>query len=171
MASTFAARSKTQAYYQYGVKSLLAYNKLAEEPLDEITSEKIAGFIAKRRQDGLQIASINRELQVLRRMFHLAQEWGKLERVPARVRMIPGERRRERVLSWAEEKRYLEEAPPLLHDVATILIDCGLRPEECFRLKWEACATARLKSSMARRTTRGGESQCLSALPRCWKCA
>jgi|GEM_PF-4947830 len=47
MASTFAARSKTQAYYQYGVKSLLAYNKLAEEPLDEITSEKIAGFIAK----------------------------------------------------------------------------------------------------------------------------
>jgi len=138
MASTFAARSKTQAYYQYGVKSLLAYNKLAEEPLDEITSEKIAGFIAKRRQDGLQIASINRELQVLRRMFHLAQEWGKLERVPARVRMIPGERRRERVLSWAEEKRYLEEAPPLLHDVATILIDCGLRPEECFRLKWES---------------------------------
>src|SRR5512142_2088030 len=47
VASTFAARSKTQAYYQYGVKSLLAYNKLAEEPLDEITSEKIAGFIAK----------------------------------------------------------------------------------------------------------------------------
>jgi len=52
--------------------------------------------------------------------------------------MIPGERRRERVLSWAEEKRYLEEAPPPLHDVATILIDCGLRQEECFRLKWES---------------------------------
>jgi integrase len=54
--------------------------------------------------------------------------------------MLPGERRRERVLSWAEEKRYLQEAPPLLHDVATILIDCGLRPEECFRLKWESRA-------------------------------
>lgn len=71
-------------------------------------------------------------------MFHLAQEWGKLEKVPPRVRMLPGERRRERVLSWSEEKRYLEEAPLLLHDVATILIDCGLRPEECFRLKWES---------------------------------
>jgi integrase len=27
--------------------------------------------------------------------------------------------------------------PFLLRDVTTILIDCGLRPEECFRLKWE----------------------------------
>jgi integrase len=52
--------------------------------------------------------------------------------------MLPGERRRERVLSWAEEKRYLEEAPPLLDDLTTMLIDCGLRPEECFRLKWES---------------------------------
>jgi integrase len=138
VSSTFAARSKTKAYYQYGVKSLLGYNKLADEQLDTITSETIAGFVAKRKQDELQIASINRELQVLRRMFHLAQEWGKLEKVPPRVRMLPGERRRERVLSWAEEKRYLQEAPPLLHDVATILIDCGLRPEECFRLKWES---------------------------------
>jgi integrase len=25
----------------------------------------------------------------------------------------------------------------LLRDVATILIDCGMRPEECFRLKWQ----------------------------------
>jgi integrase len=138
VSSTFAARSKTKAYYQYGVKSLLGFNKLADGQLDTITSETIAGFVAKRKQDELQIASINRELQVLRRMFHLAQEWGKLEKVPPRVRMLPGERRRERVLSWAEEKRYLEEAPPLLHDVATILIDCGLRPEECFRLKWES---------------------------------
>ncbi len=24
----------------------------------------------------------------------------------------------------------------LLRDVATILIDCGMRPDECFRLKW-----------------------------------
>jgi len=138
VASTFAAKIKTKAYYEYGVKSLLAYDKLANESIDAITSEKVAGFVAKRQQAGLQIASINRELQVLRRMFHLAQEWGKVEKVLPRVRMLSGERRRERVLGWEEEKRYLDEAAPLLHDVATILIDCGLRPEECFRLKWES---------------------------------
>lgn len=27
--------------------------------------------------------------------------------------------------------------PFLLRDVTTMLIDCGLRPEECFRLLWE----------------------------------
>jgi integrase len=29
------------------------------------------------------------------------------------------------------------EDPYRLRDVATLLIDCGLRPEECFRLRWE----------------------------------
>ena len=29
------------------------------------------------------------------------------------------------------------EDPFLLRDVTTLLIDCGLRPEECFRLQWE----------------------------------
>jgi integrase len=29
--------------------------------------------------------------------------------------------------------------PFLLRDVSTILLDCGIRPEECFRLRWEQC--------------------------------
>jgi len=29
------------------------------------------------------------------------------------------------------------EDPFLLRDVTTLLIDCGLRPDECFRLRWE----------------------------------
>ncbi len=108
--STFAAKRNTKAYYQYGVKCLLAYGRLANEPMDGITSEKVAGFVAKRLEAELQIASINRQLQVLRRMFHLAQEWGKVEKVLPRVRMLSGERRRERVLRWDEERRYLDEA-------------------------------------------------------------
>ena len=27
--------------------------------------------------------------------------------------------------------------PFLLRDIPTILLDCGIRPEECFRLRWE----------------------------------
>src|ERR1019366_7757287 len=67
--TTFAAKVKTKAYYETGAKNLLAFKKLAIEPLDAITSEKIAGFVAKRQADGLQVASVNRELQALRRMF------------------------------------------------------------------------------------------------------
>ena len=134
--STFAAKVKTRAYYENGIKQLGAFEKLANEPLDAITSEKIAGFVARRQADGLQVASINRELQVLRRMLALAVEWGKVDKALPRVRMLPGEAHRERVLTRAEEALYLGNASPLLRDVATVLVDCGLRPEECFRLQW-----------------------------------
>jgi hypothetical protein len=88
--ATFAAKPKTQRYYENGLNNLLAFEKLALQPLDEITSELIAAYVATRHAAKLEISSINRELQVLRRMSY---------------------------------------------DVTTILVDCALRPEECFRPK------------------------------------
>ena len=159
--STFAAKPKTLAYYENGVNCLLAFERLAGEPLDAITSDKVAEFITKRQEAKgkrgslLQVASLNRELQVLRRMFHLAQEWGKVERTLPNVKMLPGERHRERVLSAAEEDLYFRGASTeamahyadaaLLRDVATILLDCGLRLEECFRLRSENVANCKLE--------------------------
>ncbi|HXI41866.1 MAG TPA: tyrosine-type recombinase/integrase [Bryobacteraceae bacterium] len=145
--STFTAKLKTQKYYEYGVKSLLAFERLATARLDSITTETIAAFVAVRKGAGVQISSINRELQALRRMFHLAQEWGKVEKALPTVRMVPGENHRERVLTSEEEALYFAGAKSeamnqhmdasLLSDVASILLDCGLRPEECFRLRPE----------------------------------
>lgn len=146
--STFLAKPKTANYYEYGVKRLLAFERLATARLDTITTDAISAFVAQRKESGLEISSINRELQVLRRMFHLAQEWGKVEKALPKVKMIPGERHRERVLTAEEESLYFAAAqsegmqqhadPRLLCDVAGILIDCGLRPEECFRLRRES---------------------------------
>ena len=129
---------KTRLYYENGAKNLLAFEKLSNERLDTITSEKIAGFVAKRQADGLKVSSVNRELQALRRMFALAVEWGRVEKALPRVRMVSGEAHRERVLTDSEEAAYLANATPLLYDVATVLIDCALRPEECFRLQWSS---------------------------------
>jgi len=153
--STFAAKRKTLKYYEYGVKSLLAFENLANSRLDAITGETIGGFIAKRQNAGLEISSINRELQALRRMFHLAQEWGRVEKALPTVKMVPGENHRERVLTPEEESLYFRGAstnameqhtdPRLLADVARILLDCALRPEECFRLKPENIADGRLE--------------------------
>ncbi len=107
--------------------------------------------------------------QVLRRVLRLAVEWGRVDKYPAKFSLMPGERRRERVLSQNDEGAYLSAAgdigelilkaytfalegiratvggeaprkpedPYLLRDVSTVLIDCGLRPEECYRMKWE----------------------------------
>jgi integrase len=142
---TFATKVKTLKYYEYGVKSLRAYDALATLALDGITSDVIAGYIANRRASGLETSSINRELQSLRRMFTLALEWGKVERALPKVRMQPGENHRERVLTPAEEAIYLTNATPLLRDVAMILIDCALRPEECFRLEWSSVRNGQIE--------------------------
>jgi integrase len=167
--ATFAAKLKTLGYYENGTARLLEYAAVADESLDTITNEKIAGYARRRHDMGMQVSTVNRELQVLRRMFSLAVEWGKVERVLPRVRMLPGEAHRDRVVSVNEEKAYFAGAraigaaaleayqsalvgiraaergempikprdPFLLHDVATLLLDCGIRPDECFRLRWE----------------------------------
>jgi integrase len=171
--SVFKEKPKTLSYYENGTKNLLAHSALADAMIDAITSQTISGYVAKRQQNGegksgapIQVATINRELQVLRRMFALASEWGKVEKAVPKVRMLPGERHRDRVLTAEEEARYLKAASELgeaiedayraalegirakrgtqprrpdaylLRDVATVLLDCALRPEECFRLTW-----------------------------------
>ena len=133
--ATFAAKPKTKVYYENGLNNLLAFERLGDERIDEITGELVAAYVATRHAEKLEISSINRELQVLRRMFNLAYEWKVVERPLNRVRMLKGENQRDRVLTPEEEKKYLRQAAPLLRDVAIVLIDCALRPEECFRLK------------------------------------
>jgi len=153
--STFTAKVKTQKYYENGVKALLSFEKLADARLDSITTDMIGAFVAIRLGVGVQISSVNRELQALRRMFHLAQEWGKVEKALPTVRMVPGENHRERVLTAEEEALYFAGAKSeamnehmdssLLSDVASILLDCGLRPEECFRLRPESVRDGKIE--------------------------
>lgn len=159
--STFAAKVKTRLYYENGVKNLVGFDRLAAERLDAITSDRVSEYVAHRQNTsgkqgrGLQVASLNRELQVLRRMFRLAQDWGKVERALPNVKMLPGETHRERVLTADEEVFYFKGAgsdammqymdPSLLRDVATILLDCTLRPEECFRLRTENVADGKIE--------------------------
>src|SRR5579862_4262263 len=163
--STFVPKPKTLGYYENGTARLLEYSAVADESLDTITNEKIAGYARHRQDAGMKVSTVNRELQALRRMFALATEWGKVERVLPRVRMIPGEAHRDRVVSVNEEKLYFDATqsigtaaleayqcalvgiratersqmpikprdPYMLRDVAAILLDCGIRPEECFR--------------------------------------
>ncbi len=167
--ANFASKKTTLAYYRTQLAHLTGYPALAKAKLNEINSEVIAGFIERQRAEEYQVSSINRALQVLRRALNLAVEWERVEKLPVKISLVTGERRRERVLSEDEEAVYLQAArnigdetmrayekalqgiratergeqpkkpedPYLLEDVAIILLDCGLRPEECYRLRWE----------------------------------
>jgi integrase len=148
---------------------LLAFDPIATSTLDSINTAHVTGFISKRRKAKLKVSSINRELEVLRRMLRLAFEWGLLDKPALRVQMLPGENERDHVLTGEEESRYLKATaavgdsilaaharaldgiraqqrgeipagpsdPFLLRYVTTILLDCDLRPEESFRLRWQ----------------------------------
>jgi integrase len=111
----------------------LTTNAIGRLPLDKITSEHVSGYILDR--EGLAVGTINRELRALRRIVRLAVEWGVLEKAP-KISMAGSEPFRERVVGDEEFERYLRCAPPLLADVAALLYETGLRPDEAHRLDW-----------------------------------
>jgi integrase len=124
-------------FYRVGLRAARNYRPLASLRLDEITSERAAEFAAYRQSQGLQVSTVNSSLRVLRRMLRLAAEWGELQSVPT-IKRLPGEPHREHVVSYDEEARYLVAGSELLASIATVLIDTGMRPEECYRLRWES---------------------------------
>jgi len=143
----FREKPKTLAFYQNGIRRLSEYQPLASLVLDdERIKERLTDYITKRQtpttvgekhRKALQVSSINRELQVLRRLLNLAVERKRINSAP-KIEMLSGERHRELVLTPAEQARYLAAASPLLFSVATVLVNTGLRLEECYRLRWES---------------------------------
>lgn len=127
---------KTWLWYCFGLKALRSYKKLANLKLDEIGNEQAADFAAFKQADEWQVSTINSSLRALRRVLRLAVEWGEIPKAP-KIKFLAGENHRERVITPKDEQKYLEKAAPLLHAVATILLDTGMRPEECHHLTWE----------------------------------
>jgi len=66
-------------WFRAGIRRLTKYEPLANAKLDEITSEKLAGFAAHEQTRGLAVSSINSAIRVLRRVLSLAVEWGAIE--------------------------------------------------------------------------------------------
>jgi len=114
----------------------LAAHAIGRLHLDKITTEHIAQYTDARLADGLSIGSVNRELRALRRIIRLAVEWTVVEKSP-KVSMAGAEPFRLRVVSESEFAAYVAKATPLLADVATILNDTGMRPDELHSLRWK----------------------------------
>jgi integrase len=134
--ATFRGKRNTFVWYRGGTRRLTEFDAIASSRLDQVTGETVAAYVAHRQKAGLNTTAINRELQILRRLLHVAVEWGRTEK-SIKIKMLPGEPRRERVLTPDEALRYLSASSEPLASVATVLIDSGLRPEEGFRLRWE----------------------------------
>ena len=131
-------RESTANFYKECIRRVLLFSPLADAMLDQITGETITKYTKWRLggNKGNSLAAINAELRTLRRLFSLAEEWGIIAKAPA-IHELPGQKGRERVISFQEEAAYLQHASGTLRDIVTLAVDTGLRPEsELFPLEW-----------------------------------
>jgi integrase len=138
------------------VKQLLRYDRFRKSLVDQIDEEMVGDFIKWRSQrtrtyalskkrgtdklgdtfQPVSVACVNRDLATLRRVLNLARLWKVIPAVPI-IKLLPGERSHERVLTHKEESEYLAIAPLMLRQFASVMLDSGMRPEEVCRMKWE----------------------------------
>lgn len=138
--STFEKASpKTwTGWYRTQLRNIAAYGPLVNRKLGTITSEHAADYARHLQTKGWKPTSINNSLRVLRRALILAAEWGISPAPCPKITMLRGEHHREHVVSRDEEARYLAAAGELMADIATVLSDTGMRPDENARLRWES---------------------------------
>ena len=126
-------------WYRTQLTNISAYQPLVKRKLGTITTEHVADYAATLQAKGWQPSSVNSSLRVLRRVLRLAVEWGVADSAP-KIKLLRGEHHREQVVSREEEARYLAAAGELMADIAVVLSDTGMRPEENARLRWESIA-------------------------------
>jgi len=86
----------------------------------------------------IEPATVNRELAALRAIFNLAIKHKIVMENPATgVARLREDNEQMRVLSHEEEACYLKTASPRLREVAKLILNTGLRPEEVYRLRRE----------------------------------
>jgi len=107
--------------------------------LDEISADEIERYKQTRMERGLSPCTVNRELACLRRILLFAVRLDVLATTPFVAHKVKflRENRRERILSFEEERKYLAAASQPLHDVAVLMLEVGLRPGEVCGIRRE----------------------------------
>ena len=111
-------------------------NEARVAPLDTIKESLLAGFKSQRLKEGMAIATVNSTIRVLRATLNHAIEDGLLDFAP-KLKVLKGANVRKWVLLPEQEQAYLDACTEPLRTVAIVILDAGLRPDECFRLRWE----------------------------------
>jgi site-specific recombinase XerD len=148
-ATVRGAEDALQFFQEYGPYQLEKH--LHNTPLDKIGPEDVERFKTTRagecktvRGDGKRIktnkrlrpATVNRELACLKTLFNFVIKADVLAKNPvSRVKMLAENNLQTRVLSFTEQHNYLAKATPVLRDVATMILETGMRPEEVYTLR------------------------------------
>jgi integrase len=132
-------------FRRYVVSSAALLRHFGDQSLDRITPEDVERFKAtratakgQRTNRRIKPATVNRELACLKALFNHAIKSDLPVRNPvSRVGFLPEQNDQTRVLTFEEQARYLAVATPTLGDVATLMLETGMRPEEVYRIQPE----------------------------------
>jgi integrase len=112
-------------------------------PLDRITVDELEAFkkhrLAQKSPQSkrlLRPATVNRELACIRSLFNFYIRQDVLVGNPvSRIRFLAENNEHTRVLTFDEQSAYLAECSQPLRDVAALLVETGMRPDEIYRLR------------------------------------
>ncbi len=129
------AHPRTHERYRESTKPLVAF--FGKLRLDAIATAGVEKFKLARSSE-VSSATVNRDLAALRLILNLAigQEYIAKNTVKG-VQFLDEGAGRKRVVSHEEQQRYFAAANPLLRDVATLIVETGMRPEEVFTVSKE----------------------------------
>ena len=127
--------------YHFTCQTLIKF--FGKTKVDRIETKDVEKFITWRsanisRKTGLPVSreTLNRELLTLKIIFNRLIEDRVLQYSPARsVKGLPQNERNFHVITPDEEMVYLMACPPLLQDVAAVMLETGMRPGEVYRLR------------------------------------
>lgn len=135
---------------QKGSSSVTLPKHFRDTALDKITPQEVERFKTTRsrehktvRGEGnrvktskrLRPATVNRELACLKALFNFLIKADVLAKNPvSRVKFLAENNQQTRVLNYTEQQSYLSHASSVLRDVATLILETGMRPEEVYMI-------------------------------------
>jgi integrase len=106
------------------------------QDLHTVTTEMVEGYKAKRRKYRAP-ATVNKEIQVIKRLFKKAHAWGRIAANPAAtVEKLRANNTRVRFLEADEMMRLEEKLPEWLQPIVTFARFTGARRGEILKLTW-----------------------------------
>ncbi len=130
---------------RYQVSAVALRKQFADTPLDRISPEEVERFkmlrsaqVSPRTKRRVMPATVNRELACLKALFnHVLKADVPLRNPVRRIKFCEEDNEQTRVLTVGEQSQYLAKATPMLRDVAMLMLETGMRPEEVYRIRRE----------------------------------
>ena len=132
-------------YRRYSISSRALLRFFKDTSVDRITAAEVEKFKTlravqkgERTKRTIRPATVNRELACLKAVFNfLIAGDVTLANPVSKIKFLAEDNEQMRVLTFDEQRRYLAAASPCLRDIAVLMLETGMRPEEVYRSRVE----------------------------------